>query len=324
MESALAYELPGAVLGSRGQLSIINGVKLFFHGVYGFAGPVVPGPLPLCGSGTEGGDAVLTAATGAGEGGVTSIGVTVGVTTVSATTPAATATRSTIALGSGGGGGDAGIGSWGVTARVTRPRFAAFRRSWRLSHSRSASAEISTPRPRNALASTSTESPSRRSRSSSARCASSCAVFGCFGWRALATNSASVGGGSGVVAWCAGGGEGIILERYSERSGSAMGALLPGSKPRGLDVGVLSYFFLWFFLSDFDSLGLLHRLSLWILQLVDVFRFRFDEFVQSLRFCFFVVVGVVDWVEVVIRSVGCSVAASLSSFGLGENGGGSC
>ena len=110
--------------------------------------------------------------------------------------------------------------------------------SSRFSHRRKASGEISTPRPRNAIASTSTESPSRRSRSSSSRCGSSCAVFGCFGWRTFATSSASVGGGVGAISWCAGGGVGVMWERYSERLCSAMGVVLDQSKPKGLDVGV--------------------------------------------------------------------------------------
>lgn len=116
--------------------------------------------------------------------------------------------------------------------------------SSRLSHSRKASGEMSTPRPRNARASTSTESPARRSRSSSSRCASSCPVFGCFGWRAFATNSASVGGGVGAISWCAGGGVGVMWERYSERLCSAMGVVLDQSKPKGLDVGVPDHCFI--------------------------------------------------------------------------------
>ena len=117
--------------------------------------------------------------------------------------------------------------------------------SSRLSHSRKASGEMSTPRPRNAIASTSTESPARRSRSSSSRCGSSCAVFGCFTWRAFATNSASVGGGVGAMSWWASGGEGVMWERYSERLRSAMGVGLDESKPKGLDVGVPAYCFIW-------------------------------------------------------------------------------
>ncbi|MDP3073056.1 MAG: hypothetical protein Q8N18_22375 [Opitutaceae bacterium] len=297
-------------------------MKLFLHGVYGFAGSADTGPAPLGSDEAEGDDAgaSLTAATGAGETGAASIGIAVGATTAAAVSSAAAATLGTTASGSDCG--DAGIGSWGAMARVARPRFAGFRRRWRLSHCRKASSEISTPRPRRPVQSTATDSPARRSRSSSSRCGSSCIVFGCFGQRALATNSASVGSASGAMSWCAGGGEGVILERYSERPWSAMGGVLPWSKPRGLDVGVLTYFFLWFFLNNFDSLKLLLRLSLWILQWVEVFRVRFDEWVQSLRLSRFVIFHFDEWVEVVIRDLSCSISCSLSSFGL--DGGGSC
>ncbi len=324
MESVSAYQSSRALHGSRGRLTTTSGVKLVFHGVYGFAGTADSGPAPLCGDGTKGDDAgtSLTAATGAGEAGAVSIGIAVGVTTAAAASPAAAATRSTMAPGSDGGGGDAGIGSWGAMARIAPPRFAVFRRSWRLSHCRKASSEISTPRPRRPVQSTATDSPARRRRSNSSRCGSSCIVFGCFGWRALATNSASVGGAFGAMSWCAGGSEGVILERYSERPWSAMGGVLPWSKPRGLDVGVLTYVFLWFFVSEFTSLKLLLRLSLWILQLFDVFRFRFDEWVQSLRLSRFVFFHFDEWVEVVIRCFDASFSCSLSS--LGWRGGGSC
>ena len=145
-----------------------------------------------------------------------------------------------------------GSSAWRSNLKRTLRRRTGLCPSSRLSHSRKASAEMSTPRPRNAMASTSTESPARRSRSSSSRCASSCVVFGCFGWRAFATNSASVGGGFGAMSWWAGGGEGVMWERYSERLRSAMGVVLDQSKPRGLDVGVLAFCFIWI-LADASS-----------------------------------------------------------------------
>ncbi|MBI4623626.1 MAG: hypothetical protein HY736_10465 [Verrucomicrobia bacterium] len=297
-------------------------MKLVFHGVYGCAGSDETDPASLGGDEAEGDDAgaSLTAAMGAGEAGATAIGTAVGVKTAAAASRAAAATFGPTVSRSNCG--DAGTGSWGAMARVVRPRFAVFRRSWRLSHCRKASSEISTPRPRRPLQSTATDSPARRNRSSSSRCGSSCIVFGCFGQRALATNSASVGSASGAMWWCAGGSEGVILERYSERPWSAMGGVLPWSKPRGLDVGVLTYFFLWFFLNRFSSLKLLLRLSLWILRLVEDFQFCFGELVLWVRVGFFSLLFIVGWNEWMIRCFGSSISCSLSLSGL--SGGGSC
>jgi len=92
----------------------------------------------------------------------------------------------------------------------------------RLSHCRRASSEISTPRPRRPVQRTATDSPARRSRSNSSRCGSSCIVFGCFGQRACATNSARVGVAVGAVSSRNGGVKGVMLELYSERLRSAM------------------------------------------------------------------------------------------------------
>ena len=194
--------------------------------------------------------------------------------------------------------------------------------SSRLSHSRKASAEISTPRPRRAMASTSTESPSRRNRSSSSRCGSSCAVFGCLGWRAFATNSASVGGGVGATSWCASGSEGVMWARYSERLRSAMGVGLDQSKPRGLDVGVLTHAFLLFFVISFSSLKLFIRLSVGTRRVAEDFRFHFDEEIQSLSLGRFVFVRVEVWADVLNRVFCGSISESLSSFGW--HGGGAC
>jgi hypothetical protein len=138
----------------------------------------------------------------------------------------------------------------------------------------------------------------------------------------LAASSASVGGDVGVVAWLDCGDSVVMRERYAERCGSAMGVVLDQSKPRGLDVGVLTYAFLLFFVNSFSSWKLLLRLSLWILQLVEVFRVRFDEWVQSLRFSRFVFFHFDEWVDVVIRGLNCSISCSLSS--LGWSGGLSC
>jgi len=224
-----------------------------------------------------------------------------------------------------GGGVIAGAApAWTTTVGLKRTlrRRLGLDPSSRLSHSRKASGEISTPRPRNALASTSTESPSRRSRSSSSRCGSSRAVFGRFGCRTFATKSASVGGGVGVMLWCASGSEGVMWARYSERLRSAMGVDLDQSKPRGLDVGVLTYAFLLFFVISFSSCRLLLQSGLWILPLVEVIRLRFGNWIQSLSLGRFVFVHFDEWVQVVIRGSNRSISVSLSSFGL--IGDGSC
>jgi hypothetical protein len=119
--------------------------------------------------------------------------------------------------------------------------------SSRLSQSRRASSEIATPSPRNAVASTSTESPARRSRSSSSRCGSRCTVFRSRSWRARAAKSASVGGEVGAGWWLDCVGAVVMWERYVERARSAMGVVLDQSKPKGLDVGVLTSWFLLIF-----------------------------------------------------------------------------
>ena len=212
--------------------------------------------------------------------------------------------------------------AWRSNLRRTLRRRTGLCPSSRLSHSRKASGEMSTLRPRNAMASTSTESPARRSRSSSSRCGSSCAVFGCFKWRAFATNSASVGGGVGAMSWWASGGEGVMWERYSERLRSAMGVVLDQSKPRGLDVGVLTHAFLSFFVISFSSLTLLLRSGLWILPFVEVIRLHFDDFVRSLSLCRFDFVHFDEWDSVATRGFGRSISRSSRLFGW--SGGGSC
>ena len=113
-----------------------------------------------------------------------------------------------------------------------------------------------------------------------------------------------------------------MWERYSERLRSAMGVVLDQSKPRGLDVGVLTHAFLLFFVISFSSLTHWLRLSLWIRRCVEVIGFRFAELVQSVKCCRFVFGRVDEWVEVVIRSFGGSIADSSWSFGW--SGGGSC
>jgi hypothetical protein len=113
-----------------------------------------------------------------------------------------------------------------------------------------------------------------------------------------------------------------MWERYSERLRSAMGVGLDQSKPRGLDVGVLTHAFLLFFVISFSSCRLLLQSGLWILPLVEVIRIRFYDWVRSLSLCRFVFSPVDEWVEVVIRSFGGSIAGSAWSLGWG--GGGAC
>jgi hypothetical protein len=131
-----------------------------------------------------------------------------------------------------------------------------------------------------------------------------------------------VGGGVGVMLWCASGSEGVMWARYSERLRSAMGVDLDQSKPRGLDVGVLTYAFLLFFVISFSSCRLLLQSGLWILPLVEVIRLRFGNWIQSLSLGRFVFVHFDEWVQVVIRGSNRSISVSLSSFGL--IGDGSC
>ena len=311
MESTVAYKSSRAMRGFRRGVPITSGSKLFRQGTYGCAGVAAA-------TGAFGTAAVPAVAAAEG-GSVATAAPTFAPAFVAAPSDAV---ATIAAIGPTGIGVGTGACPWNAKARAGLVRRVLRRGNWRLSHSRNASEEISTPRPRNAMASTSTESPSRRSRSNSSRCASSCAVFGCFGWRAFATNSASVGGGVGAISWCASGSEGVMWERYSERLRSAMGVGLDQSKPRGLDVGVLTHAFLLFFVISFSSCRLLLRSGLWILPLVEVIRIRFYDWVRSLSLCRFVFSPVDEWVEVVIRSFGGSIAGSAWSLGWG--GGGAC
>jgi|GEM_PF-2660411 len=311
MESTIAYQSSRAMRGFRRGVPITSGSKLFRHGTYGCVGvAAATGAF---------GTAAVPAVAAAEAGSVATAAPGFAPAFVAAPSDAV---ATIVAIGPTGSGVGTGACSWNAKARAGLVRRVLRRGNWRFSHSRKASEEISTPRPRNAMASTSTESPSRRSRSNSSRCASSCAVFGCFGWRAFATNSASVGGGVGAISWWASGGEGVMWERYSERLCSAMGVGLDQSKPRGLDVGVLTHAFLLFFVISFGSLTRLLRLSLWMWRSVELVGFRLSELVQSLKRCRSVIVRVDGWVTVVIRGFDGSISGSLRSFGW--SGGGAC
>ena len=184
--------------------------------------------------------------------------------------------------------------------------------SSRLSQSRMVSRPTSIPNRRNPPTSDSIDAPPWRSRNTSSRCGSSRAVAWLRGQRARSTASAKVSGRAGVI----GDGVGVNMatdwQRYGWRPGGAMVTVGWWSKRIRLDVGVLTYFFLWFFLNDFSSLKLLLRLSCWILRLVDVFRFSFDELVQSLRLDFLIIFRFSVWSEWIFFCFSRSVSCSLS------------
>ena len=136
---------------------------------------------------------------------------------------------------------------------VFRRRFAGLRPSSCWSHRRIVSRPIWIPIRRSPPTSDSADSPAALSRSNSSRCASSCAVAWLRGCRAWATAWASVVGRAVVgVVWM-GNDMGVIGERYAQRSGSARGAVWVPSKRKRLDVGVLTYFFLLFWLGEVSS-----------------------------------------------------------------------
>jgi hypothetical protein len=184
-----------------------------------------------------------------------------------------------------------GVGVWTGGAAATaatrvglnrgfRRRAGLWPNSW-LSQSRSDSSEIRTPNPRSPLASASTGAPSRRNRSNSSRCGASSSATDRLGQRACATSSARVG-----VFWGARSGRdcgvvGVMCGRYLDSLGSAMGPHWERSKPKGLDVGVLTYGFLWFFLSEMSSLKLLLPRCGLVLRWFGGRQLRFVQWVQS-------------------------------------------
>lgn len=121
----------------------------------------------------------------------------------------------------------------------------------RLSHVRNASREICTSSAVSASARVSTDSPSRRKRSSSSRCGASFTVARLRGCRACATASAKVCGRPvavrerAVAKWEFTGGDSVMMQSpYLWSPGSATGAGRNWSKRKRLDVGVLTYSFL--------------------------------------------------------------------------------
>ena len=101
-----------------------------------------------------------------------------------------------------------------------------------------------------------------------------------------------------------------------------MGVVLDQSKPRGLDVGVLSHGFLSLIRDGFTSLRLLLSLSLLRLRLIDTSLLCLDELVHCLRFHFFFGVSFVERVEAVVRRLDWLDSCSLDWLRVG--GGGSC
>ncbi len=210
----------------------------------------------------------------------------------------------------------------GPACRGLRRRAGLWPNSW-LSQSRSDSSEIRTPNPRSPLASASTEAPSRRNRSNSSRCGASSSATDRLGQRACATSSARVG-----VFWGARSGRdcgvvGVMCGRYLDSIGSAMGPHWERSKPKGLDVGVLTYGFLWFFLSEMSSLKLLLPWCGLVLRWFVGRQLRYLEWVQSV-----VELGAVDslawfgWLGGVIPGFGNRTSTTLTE--LAWVGGGGC
>ncbi|MBP9901123.1 MAG: hypothetical protein KBH45_06665 [Verrucomicrobia bacterium] len=181
-----------------------------------------------------------------------------------------------------------------------------------LSHNRSASSEISIPKPAKPARIAAIDSPARRSVSSSLRWGSSWSVLGFFGQRALATNSVSVGFTVGVIPEWFCSAMGVMRERYVERRGSAIGVALLASKPAGLDVGVLTYAFVFIL---YDALS-------------SIFGFIVSEFVRLIDSWVFVLRV---WVELVylgswfLRLVSFFGRIVLGFWGLGlRDGGAGC
>jgi hypothetical protein len=87
-----------------------------------------------------------------------------------------------------------------------------------------------------------------------------------------------------------------------------MGVDLDRSKPRGLDVGVLTYAFLLFHVDDFTSWRLLPSWRALILRFIEFFRFSESALLPWMRLVecrfFFVVCFFVGWVKLLsFRSV---------------------
>ena len=175
------------------------------------------------------------------------------------------------------------------------------RRVCALNHRRRASSETITPILPSPSRIARIGAPLRRIFSSSTRWASSCEVLGFFGRRDSATNWASVGprvvgvelsGGLVVVKW---------RELYSRRFRGAMGALWAQSKPRGLDVGVLTYGFLLSYLKTFSSERLLRVRNELCAQLDGFIKNSVFETGSWMRFDGVVFAGAISEEEILVH-----------------------
>ncbi len=183
----------------------------------------------------------------------------------------------------------------GFTFMARRPlplrRFAGGRSNSRWSHRRMVSRPILMPINPRPMASVSAESPDSASRSNSSRCGSNWAVARLRGCRAWAIAWASVVGRAVTSEEWMGSDMVLDEEWYAWRSGDARGAPEAQSKRQGLDVGVLTYFFVLLLLGEagyfFGSfIG-------WFIGLVNCLVFVSGVFVElvSLSRCFHRVVG---------------------------------
>jgi len=145
----------------------------------------------------------------------------------------------------------------------------------RWSQRRMVSRPISTPISRRPPTSASADSPAWLSRSNSSRCGSSWAVAWLRGCRAWATAWASVVGRGAMSGEWMGNAMGANAAHYAWWSGRARGAPGAHSKPAGLDVGVLTYLFLMFWLHRLCSFfGFLVG---WLIGLVDLLVLGFGS-----------------------------------------------
>ncbi len=111
--------------------------------------------------------------------------------------------------------------------------------------------------------------------------------------------------------------------RYLDSIGSAMGPHWERSKPTGLDVGVLTYGFLWFFLSGVSSLKLLLPWCGLVLRWFVGRQLRFLQWVQSVVELGSVVsLAWFRWLGGVILGFGNRSSITLSEFDW--VGGGGC
>ncbi len=164
-------------------------------------------------------------------------------------------------------------------------RLTGLRPNSRLSHCRSVSWPMSIPSSRRAPISVPTDSPAWRRRSNSSRCDASLIVARLRGQRTRATASANVGGEVGVVEECAGSDMGVTGERYAWRLSRARGVPRAHSKRQRLDVGVLTYAFV-FILYDAVS---------------SIFGFMVGRFVGLIDSLVVVFGVLVEWIDLDFR-----------------------